>query len=47
MNDAEALAGAELKVPAARRRSAAGGHVLHYDLIGCDVVDTAAGRSER
>jgi 16S rRNA processing protein RimM len=39
MNDAEALAGAELKVPAA-----AGGRLpertyYHYDLIGCEVAD--------
>ena len=41
MNDAEALAGAELKVAAAPAGSLPEGTFFHYDLIGCDVVDTA------
>jgi 16S rRNA processing protein RimM len=44
MNDAEALAGADLKVPAPDAGSLPEGTFFHYDLIGCDVVD-AAGRS--
>jgi 16S rRNA processing protein RimM len=40
MNDAEALAGAELKVPQTAPGSLPGGTFFHYDLIGCDVVDT-------
>ena len=43
MNDAEALAGADLKVPASPAESLPEGTFFHYDLIGCDVVD-AAGR---
>jgi 16S rRNA processing protein RimM len=39
MNDAEALAGAELKVAQAAG-SLPEGTFFHYDLIGCDVVDT-------
>ena len=39
MNDAEALAGAELKVPAASAASLPEGTFFHYDLIGCEVVD--------
>jgi 16S rRNA processing protein RimM len=41
MNDAEALTGADLKVPAAPAGSLPEGTFFHYDLIGCDVVDTA------
>ena len=40
MNDAEALAGAELKVAQAAPGSLPEGTVFHYDLIGCGVVDT-------
>ena len=39
MNDAEALAGAELKVPASPAGALPEGTFFHYDLIGCDVVD--------
>jgi 16S rRNA processing protein RimM len=39
MNDAEALAGAELKVPAAPAAALPEGTFFHYDLIGCEVVD--------
>lgn len=41
MNDAEALAGAELKVPAAPAGSLPEGTFFHYDLIGCEVVDAS------
>ena len=44
MNDAEALAGAELKVPAPDARALPEHTYYHYDLIGCSVVD-AAGRA--
>ena len=40
MNDAEALAGAELKVARTPADSLPEGTFFHYDLIGCDVVDT-------
>ena len=39
MTDAEGLAGAELKMPAAPAGSLPEGTFFHYDLIGCDVVD--------
>ncbi len=39
MNDAEALAGAALKVPAATLESLPDGTFRHYDLIGCEVRD--------
>ena len=39
MNDAEALAGAELKVPAAEVEELPEGTFHHYDLIGCAVRD--------
>lgn len=42
MNDAEALAGAELKVPARSLDPLPEGTFYHSDLIGCDVRDTAA-----
>ena len=38
MNDAEALAGAELRLPAAALGAAAGGTFYHHDLIGCEVA---------
>ena len=41
MNDAEALAGAELKMPAGDARALPDGTFYHYDLIGCSVVDTS------
>jgi 16S rRNA processing protein RimM len=41
MNDAEALAGAELKVPAPEAGALPEHTYYHYDLIGCDVVDRA------
>jgi 16S rRNA processing protein RimM len=39
MNDAEALAGAELKVPAPDSGALPDHTYYHYDLIGCEVVD--------
>jgi 16S rRNA processing protein RimM len=44
MSDAEALAGAELKVPAGRSDELPEGTFYHYDLVGCEVRD-AVGRS--
>ena len=41
MNDAEALAGAELKAPAGDAGALPAGTYFHYDLIGCEVVDAA------
>jgi 16S rRNA processing protein RimM len=41
MNDAEALAGAELKVPAGTAGSLPEHTYYHYDLIGCEVADPA------
>ena len=41
MNDAEALAGAELKVPAGGAGALPEGTFYHYDLVGCEVRDTA------
>jgi 16S rRNA processing protein RimM len=42
MDDAEALAGAELKVRTDSRGALPEHTYYHYDLIGCEVVDTAA-----
>src|SRR5262245_41579969 len=39
MNEAEALAGAELKVPAASAEALPEDTYYHYDLIGCEVTD--------
>jgi 16S rRNA processing protein RimM len=39
MTDAEALAGAELKVPAGRADALPEGTFYHYDLVGCEVRD--------
>ncbi len=39
MNEAEALAGAELKVPAAAAGALPEDTFYHYDLIGCEVAD--------
>lgn len=44
MNDAEGLAGAELKVPAGDAAALPEGTFYHYDLIGCDVQDTLGRR---
>jgi 16S rRNA processing protein RimM len=41
MNDAEALAGADLQVPPPPAGSLPEGTFYHYDLIGCEVVDVA------
>jgi len=41
MNDAEALAGAELKVAAASLPPLPGNTYYRHDLVGCDVTDTA------
>lgn len=38
MNDAEALAGAELRVPESELRSLPAGAFYHHDLVGCEVV---------
>ena len=47
MNDAEALAGAELKVPEAVVQDLPDGTFHHYDLIGCAVLDTGGGEIGR
>ncbi len=44
MNDAEALAGADLKVPAASLPPLPGRTYYRHDLIGCEVVDTSGVR---
>ena len=41
MNDAEALAGAELKMPAAALGPLPANTFYRHDLVGCDVKDTA------
>src|SRR5436190_10035067 len=41
MNDAEALAGAELKVPISALRPLPGNTYYRHDLVGCEVKDTA------
>ena len=41
MNDAEALAGADLRVPAGTAESLPEHTYYHYDLIGCEVADPA------
>ncbi len=41
MNDAEALAGAELKMPAAALGALPANTFYRHDLVGCDVKDTA------
>lgn len=41
MDDAEALAGAELRIPASTLGSLPEGTYYHFDLVGCDVRDTA------
>jgi len=41
MNDAEALAGAELKVPAAALPPLPGGTYYRHDLVGCEVRNEA------
>jgi 16S rRNA processing protein RimM len=41
MDDAEALAGAELKMPAAALRSLPEHTYYRHDLVGCEVKDTA------
>ena len=41
MNEAETLAGAELKQRAAAADSLPEGTFFHYDLVGCEVVDGA------
>jgi 16S rRNA processing protein RimM len=43
MNDAEGLAGAELKVPAAAIEALPEGTFHHHDLIGCDVRRVTGG----
>ena len=40
MNDAEALAGAELLMPEASLPPLPGGTFYHHDLVGCEVRDT-------
>jgi 16S rRNA processing protein RimM len=41
MNDAEALAGAELKMPAAALEPLPANTFYRHDLVGCEVKDTA------
>jgi 16S rRNA processing protein RimM len=41
MNDAEALAGAELKMPAEALGALPANTFYRHDLVGCDVKDTA------
>jgi len=41
MNDAEALAGAELKMPASALGPLPGNTYYRHDLVGCEVKDTA------
>jgi 16S rRNA processing protein RimM len=41
MNDAEALAGADLKMPASSIAPLPGGTFYRHDLVGCEVKDTA------
>jgi 16S rRNA processing protein RimM len=41
MNDAEALAGAELKMPASALGALPANTFYRHDLVGCDVTDTA------
>lgn len=41
MNDAEALAGAELKVPVSAVASLPAGVFYHHDLVGCEVRETS------
>jgi 16S rRNA processing protein RimM len=43
MNEAEALAGAELKVPASTLAPLPAGTFYRHDLVGCEVTDTAGG----
>ena len=44
MNDAERLAGLELKAPAGAPGGLPEGTFYHYDLVGCEVRDTAGHR---
>jgi 16S rRNA processing protein RimM len=44
MDDAEALAGAELRVPAGESGELPAGTYYHYDLVGCEVRDAAGAR---
>jgi 16S rRNA processing protein RimM len=41
MNDAEALAGAELKMPASALGPLPGNTFYRHDLVGCEVVETS------
>jgi 16S rRNA processing protein RimM len=41
MNDAEALAGAELRIPESQRMPLPKGTFYRHDLVGCDVRDVA------
>ena len=41
MDDAEALAGAELKIESSDLAPLAPGTFYHHDLVGCDVTDTS------
>ncbi len=44
MNDAEALAGAELKIPASAAAALPAGTFYRHDLVGCEVRDTEGRR---
>ncbi len=45
ITDAEALYGAEVRIPASQRISLDEGEYFESDLIGCEVVDRASGES--
>jgi 16S rRNA processing protein RimM len=45
ISEAEALYGAEVRVPASQRISLDAGEYFESDLIGCEVVDRATGQS--
>jgi 16S rRNA processing protein RimM len=47
VEDAEPLAGAELRVPADELRPLPAGHFYHHDLIGCDVITVGGTRVGR
>jgi 16S rRNA processing protein RimM len=44
ISDAEALRGAEVRIPASERIAPEPGEYFHSDLIGCEVRDAATGR---
>ncbi len=44
ISDAETLAGAEVRVPAAQRVALEEGEYFQSDLVGCEIVERASGR---